>query len=154
MKKKLLITFAAFAVIFVFSNVATAQLANCSEPGSILRVTKSRAGNFEYVTFEVKANDPNYSVKNAKPPFQNYGDDHVIHINGKTYKSVVFRDVNWTCKIRENFRAATTAIQGVKLIEQFEGQVEYIIGYSNKSKYVGVTASGVGSTKVTLKFKR
>jgi hypothetical protein len=154
MKNTFFIVLAVSFAIFAFSGVAMAQLANCSEPGSILRVTKSRAGNFEYVTFEVKANDPNYSVKNARPPFQNYGDDHVIHIKGKAYKSVVFREVNWTCKIRENFRAATTAIQGVKLIEQFEGQVEYIIGYSNKSKYVGVTASGVGSTKVTLKFKR
>jgi hypothetical protein len=153
-KKNLIFVLLACAAVFVFSNAATAQLANCSEPGSILRVTKSRAGNFEYVTFEVKANDPNYAVKNTKPPFQDYGDDHVIHIKGKAYKSVVFREVNWTCKIRENFRAATSTVQAVRLIEQFEGQVEYVIGYSAKSKYVGVTASGVGSTKVTLKFKR
>lgn len=154
MKNKLFIMAAVCAAILAFSGIASAQMANCSEPGSILRVTKSRAGRFELVTFEVKANDPNYEVTNAKPPFQMYGDEKILRIKGKAFKSIVFRGINWTCNIRENFRAATTTIMAVKNIEQFEGQVEYIIGYSNKSKFVGASASGVGSTKVVLKFRR
>lgn len=154
MKNKFFIVLSVSFVIFVFSGIAMAQLPYCSEPGSIMRVTKSRSGKFELVTFEIKANDPNYSVTNAKPPFQQYGSEKILRIKGKVFKSIVFREVNWTCKIRENFSAATTTVMAVKSIEQFEGQVEYIIGYSNRSKYVGVSASGVGSTKVVLKFRR
>jgi hypothetical protein len=154
MKNKLFITVAVSAIIFAFSSIASAQLSYCSEPGSIMRVTKSRQGKFELVTFELKANDPNYEVTNAKPPFQMYGSERILRIKGKAFKSIVFRGVNWTCKIRENFAAATTTVMAVKSIEQFEGQVEYIIGYSNRSKFVGTSASGVGSTKVVLKFKR
>ena len=154
MKHKLFFLLMAFAAVFMFSSLAIAQLPNCTEPGSIMRVTKSRKGNFEYVTFELKANDPNYSVKNTKPPFQMYGDEKILKIKGKAFKSVVFRGVAWMCKIRENFSAKTTTIMAVKNIEQFEGQVEYVVGYSAKSKFVSSYIHGVGSSKVVLKFKR
>jgi hypothetical protein len=154
MKNKFLITLAAAAFIFMFSGIATAQLSYCSEPGSLMRVTKSRVGRFEYVTFELKANDPSYTVENAKPPFYDYSGEKRLRIKGTAFKSVNFRSIAWQCKIRENFAAATTTVQGIKNVEQFEGYVKYIIGYSAKSKYVGVSASGVGSTKVVLKFKR
>jgi hypothetical protein len=153
-KNKFLIAIALCAVVFAFSSVAMAQMPNCNEPGSIMRVTKSRSGKFELVTFELKANDPNYEVKNAKPPFQMYGDEKTVRIKGNAFKSIVFRDVAWQCKIRENFSAKTTTVQGIKNIEQFEGQVEYIIGYSNRSKFVSSYVYGVGSSKVVLKFKR
>jgi hypothetical protein len=154
MKKKFLLTLAVCAVIFAFSSVATAQLKNCTEPGSIMSVKKSRVGKFEYVTFELKANDPNYEVSNAKPPFTDYSGDTVLRIKGRAFKSIQFRGVSAECKIRENFSAATTTVQGIKNTEQFEGYVTYVIGYSAKAKYVGDSVSGVGSSKVTLKFKR
>ncbi len=152
MKNKFFISLAACVVIFIVSGFTLAQ--NCTEPGSIMRVTKSRSGNFELVTFELKANDPNYEVKNAKPPFQQYGSERILRIKGKVFKSIVFRDVAWQCKIRENFSAATSTVMGIKNVEQFEGQVEYVIGYSAKAKFVSSYAYGIGSTKVVLKFKR
>lgn len=154
MKKSFFIVLAASAAILVFSSIAAAQVPVCNEPGSIMRVTKSRQGKFEYVTFELKANDPSYNVENAKPPFYDYSGEKRLYIKGKAFKEITFHSVAWMCKIRENFSAATTTVQGIKNAEQFEGVVKYIIGYSAKSKYVGVSASGVGSTKVTLKFKR
>ena len=154
MKNKFFIVLAVSFIIFVFSGIAMAQLPYCSEPGSIMRVTKSRSGKFELVTFELKANDPNYEVTNAKPPFQMYGSERILRIKGKAFKSIVFRDIAWQCKIRENLSAPTSTITAVKSIEQFEGQVEYIIGYSNKSKFVSSYVYGVGSSKVVLKFKR
>jgi hypothetical protein len=154
MKNKFFVVLAVSFVIFVLSGIATAQLPNCSEPGSIMRVTKSRSGKFELVTFELKANDPNYEVKDAKPPFYDYSGDNKLRIKGKAFKSIIFRDVAWQCKIRENFSAATSTVMGIKNVEQFEGQVEYVIGYSNKSKFVSSYVYGVGSSKVVLKFKR
>jgi hypothetical protein len=153
-KKKIFLVLLACAAVFVFSSFAAAQaLPFCSEPGSIMSVKKSRVGKFEYVTFELKANDPHYEILNVKPPFTDYGDRRV-RIKGTAFKSIQFHLVPTECRIRENFRAATTTVQGVASTEQFEGYVTYVIGYTSKSKYVGVTATGVGSTKVALKFKR
>jgi hypothetical protein len=153
-KNKFLVTLAACAVIFVFSGLAIAQMPYCSEPGSIKRVTKSRSGNFELVTFEVIANDPNYEVKDAKPPFYDYSGEKKLRIKGNVFKSIVLRGINWTCRIRENFSAPTSTIMGIKNVEQFEGQVEYVIGYRDKSKFVSSYVYGVGSSKVVLKFKK
>ena len=106
------------------------------------------------MTFELKANDPAYEIENVKPPFYDYSGEKRLRIKGTAFKSVYFRSIAWQCKIRENFAAATTTVQGIKNVEQFEGYVKYIIGYSARSKFVGVSVSGVGSTKVTLKFRR
>ncbi len=154
MKNKFLIALAMCVVVFAFSNAAMAQVPSCNEPGSIMRVTKSRVGRFEYVTFELKANDPSYNVENAKPPFYDYSGEKRLYIKGKAFKEITFHSVAWQCKIRENFSATTTTIQGIKNAEQFEGVVKYIIGYSARAKFIGTTVSGVGSTKVALKFKR
>ncbi len=154
MKNKFFIILAACVMLFVFSSLTFAQ-GKCTEPGSIKRVTKTRSGNFEYVTFEVLSAGPTYEVKNAKRPFQMYGDEKILRIKGNFFKSIVFRDVYWMCEIAENFSAATSNIMAVKMIEQFEGQVEYIIGYRTRAKYVGVSMTGTGSSrKVVLKFRR
>ena len=155
MKNKFYILAAVFAAIFAFSTLTFAQMQHCTEDGSIKRVTKSVSGNFELVTFEVLTSDPAYTVTTAKPPFSEYGSEKPLHINGPFYKSIVFTGINWTCKISENLSAATTTIKAVKNVEQFEGQVEYIIGYKTKNKFVSSYKTGTGSSrKVVLKFKR
>ena len=144
----------AALVVLVFSNFVLAQ-EKCTEENSIKRVSKSRAGNFEYVTFDVGADAPEYSVKNAKRPFQRYAEEKYLRIKGNYFKSIVFRGVYWTCEIGQSLRAATSQVMDVKNIEQFEGQVEYIIGYRTKSKYVGVSMTGTGSKRqIVLKFKK
>lgn len=153
MKTKLFMIAAAFAAMLLLAGLVSAQ--KCTEPGSIKRVTKTRSGNFEYVTFEVLSADPDYKVSNAKPPFSEYGSEKRLRITGPYYKSVVIKGIFWTCKIGENFSARTSAITAVKSVEQFEGQAEYIIGYKAKSKFVSSYATGTGDRRnVTLKFKR
>ncbi|MFM9905939.1 MAG: hypothetical protein ACKVQJ_15360 [Pyrinomonadaceae bacterium] len=154
MKNKLAIIVAACASILAFSTLSLAQQQKCSEPGSIKRIIKARAGNFETVTFEVVPPSPDFKITNAHRPFENYGGDPV-HIKGKYFKEVRFTGVNWTCKISENFSAATTTVTGVAQTEQFEGYVTYIVGYRTKSKYIGQssTTSG-GIRRIVLKFKR
>lgn len=154
MKNKFFFILAACVMLFIFSGLTFAQ-EKCTEENSVKRVSKSRSGNFEYVTFDVGADAPEYSVTNAKRPFQMYGDEKILRIKGNFFKSIVFRGVYWTCVIGQNLKAATSQIMDVKNIEQFEGQVEYIIGYRAKSKYVGVSMTGTGSNRhVVLKFKR
>ena len=156
MKNKFFILAAVFAAIFALSTASSAQkLQNCSEDGSIKRVTKSVSGNFELVTFEVLSADPAYKVTNSRPPYSMYGSEKPLYIKGPFYKSIVFTGVNWTCKIRENLSASTKTITAVKSVEQFEGQVEYIIGYKTKGKFVSSYKTGTGSSrKVVLKFKK
>ena len=153
MKNKLVVILAACAAIFAFSTITFAQ-GKCKEPGSIKSVIKARSGKFETVTFEVVTPGPDYKETNVKPPFEDYGGEHV-NIAGKYFKEVRFTGVNWTCKIVENFSVATSTVKGIKSTEQFEGYVTYIVGYTNKSKYVGKSSSTSGHLqKIVLKFKR
>jgi len=118
-------------------------------------VTKARNGNFETVTFDVQSSKPDYEVKTEKPPFQEYGSEKQIRIAGKYYKSVYFKSVAWTCTIAEKLKASTSNIVAVRNIEQFEGYVNYIIGFRQKGSYVGTTASTTGNrTKIAVKFRR
>ena len=145
---------AALAALFVFSTLTFAQQQKCTEPGSIKRISKARSGKFETVTFEVFTPSPTLKVTNAHRPFENYNGDPV-HIRGNYFKEVRFTGVNWTCKIVQNFHAATSTVMGIANTEQFEGYVTYIIGYKTKSKYVGQSSSTSGGVKrIVFKFKR
>ena len=154
MRNKLLIlgTSCAFLMIFALSSVAQSK---CTESGSIRSVTKARSGGFETVTFDVQSAKPDYEVTTQKAPFQDYSGDKTIRIKGPYYKSIYFKSVNWTCNIVENLKAPTTNVAGVKNIEQFEGYVNYIVGFRKKGSYVGTTKTTTGNrTKVVLKFRR
>ena len=153
-RKKLLIVSFAFALLLGLA-VSSAAQGNCTEDRSIRSVTKARAGNFETVTFDVQSDDPDYEVRTEKPPFQEYGEDKAIHIKGPHYKSVYFKSVIWTCNIVEKLKASTSNIAAVRNIEQFEGYVNYIVGYKKRGSYVGTTKTTHGGrTKIVVKFKR
>ena len=146
---------AVSAAILICSAVSLAQGIKCKEDGTITRVSKTASGGFELVTFDVKIKKPDFKVSNAKPPFQQYGSEKRLRIKGDRFKSIVFRGINWECTIGESLGAATTNIKAVKSIEQFEGQVEYIIGYTKRGSYVTQTTTRAGSgSRVTLKFKK
>lgn len=137
----------------MLSGLAAAQ--KCTEDGTIKRVTKASSGKYETVRFEMLIKEPTFEVTNAKPPFSMYGSEKRLRIKGTYFKSIVIRGINWTCKIVENFTAATSNIKAIKSVEQFEGQVEYIIGYAKKGSYAGesITKTKKGSI-VVLKFKK
>lgn len=156
MKSKQFIIVTVSAAILMFAGLASAQK-RCNETGSIKSVTKSSSGNFELVTFEVLSAKPTFKVSNSHPPFSMYGSEKPLRIKGNAFKSVVIRDVVWTCTIAENLSAKTSTITAVKNVEQFEGQVEYVVGYSTRSKFVSSSSThtrGGKSTKITLKFKK
>ena len=154
MKNRLFHIIVACAAIFTLSTFAAAQK-KCTEDGSIKRVTKATSGKYETVTFEMLVKDPTYEVTTEKPPFSMYASDKPLKITGPYYKSVVIRGIVWECRIGEDLKAKTSNIKAVKSVEQFEGQVNYIIGYRKKGSYVGesVTKTKKGSLLV-LKFKK
>ena len=153
MKNKLLTLSVAILGILTLSLLASAQ-GPCKDPGSIRSVTKARSGNFETVTFLINDGEPEVTVSDVKPPFEDYGGKH-LRIPGKAWKEVLLRGIFWTCTIKHNFGAPTSTITGIKQTEQFEGQASYVIGYSSKKKYVGQTNTVTGKTrKIVLKFRR
>jgi len=153
MKNKFFIFFVACASLMMFTGLASAQ--KCHEDGTIKRVSKAANGALETVTFEVLIKKPDFKVTNARPPFSQYGSEERLRIKGSSFKSIVFRGINWECQIAEDLKAPTSNIKAVKSIEQFEGQVEYIIGFAKEGSYVGqrVTKTKKGSI-VTLTFKK
>jgi len=149
-----LIVSASFCALLLLASGSFAQ-ETCTEAGSILSVTKARSGKTETVTFEVNSTSPDYEVKTEKPPFQDYGGEKTLHIKGPYYKSVYFKSVSWMCDIAEKLKASTSNIAAVRNIEQFEGYVDYVIGYKKRGSYVGTTKTTEGGrTRIVVKFKR
>lgn len=152
MKSKYRLSIAVVGMMLLFAGMAFAD--NCSEPGSILRVSKSRIGSYEYVVFRVMMPpDPAYTVTTASPPFTEDPSGNPVSIPGPSYKSVKFTGVNWMCTIPQYF-SPTRTVRRVRKISQFEGQVEYIIGYRPGWKYAGNYTYDVGSVRrVVVRFR-
>lgn len=154
MKLRYLPTLAVFAGLLIFGISVFA--APCKEPGSIRRVVKNRIGAYEYVVFDVVLPpNPTYKVTTVHPPFTEDGSGDPVKVTGPNYKSVMFRSVSWMCDIGQNFSTPTSTITQVKSIGQFEGDVEYIIGYKKASKYAGNYFYDVGTIrKLVVRFRR
>lgn len=148
------------AVIGLFLTIAAApsaaQTRSCRDNGELRSVTKARSGGFETVTFEfVGSGLPDKAeVRDARPPIQNYGGEN-LRMKGKAFKTVFFALVPWMCKVRESFGTSTSTIRDIRQTEQFEGHIEYAIGYSSKAKFVGKsTVRERRRTKFIVRFKR
>lgn len=154
MRLKLRLAAAAFSLILM--PTAAAMAAPCTEPGSIKRVSKTSAGNFEYIVFEyVRPPLPTYTVLSATRPFAMDGSGDSVSVSGNYFKTVRFQGVVWTCTIVENLSGKTTAIRAVKSLGQFEGTVEYVIGYRRRSQYVSTYFLDVGKVrKIFVKFRK
>jgi hypothetical protein len=154
MKRRFFPALAVIGVLLIFAG--SAYSAPCTDPGSIRRVVKTRNGAYEYVVFDVfLPPNPTYTVTTAHPPFVQDGSGEPVTVTGPNYKSVRFTGVNWMCTIGENFSVPTTTIKQIKSLGQFEGIVEYVIGYKKASKYAGNYFYDVGSIrKVVVRFKR
>lgn len=155
MKNKFLTIAAVCAVLSILSGFSQAQIKKCTEHGAITSVVKSRSGNFEFVTFEVLSDSPDYKVTDAKAPFTDYSGETRLRIKGKYFKRIALKGITWDCEITEKFSAKTSTIMGIKNVEQFEGYVTYVIGYRTKAKYVSTEVTGTGSSrKIILKFRK
>ena len=151
--------FAMRAGVAAFALLALASAASaepCTEKGSIKRVTNTRVGKFDYVTFEIqRPADPRYEVTDETGPFT-FGDtEEPVAGAGDRFKPITFRSMPWGCKIAEKFALPGGAIIDIKQTDQFEAIVSYVIGYKAGATYVDTRHSDVGSIrKVVMRFKR
>ena len=155
MKKQLRLSIAVLTALLTLAGVSFA--ANCTGPGSIIRVKKFRSGGFEYVDFIVKRptnSSFHWAVTSpAGPTFTEDPSGNTITVPGSRFKEIVFRSVTWMCTIPQT-NLATTRIKKVQKIGQFEGVVDYVVGYTGPaSKYQGTTATNISATQRRIRMK-
>ena len=141
-----------------FGLLSTAALAvPCTAPQAIRAVRNtSPRGPFEYVIFETvgSAKLP-LTVTAAAPPFIADPSGKPVVVHGRKFEKIAFRDVAWTCEIKQRFALPKTAIKDIKQLSQFEGVVAYVVGYGNRSRYLSTRASPSGSNrKVVMTFRK
>ena len=137
-------------------NASFTYAANCSTANSIISVSNSKIGGFEYVTFKFKKPPvlPQFSVTNVVPPFIQDGSGDTIFVPGAHWTQVKFDQVEWMCSTQQILSLPKPAIKAVKNIGQFEGQIVYVIGRSAASHYISTTTTNAGGfTLIKVKFK-
>lgn len=139
----------------LLSDVASA--ASCTAANSITRVSNtSPAGAYEYVIFDLKTTSPSYHVSSKSPPFTFDPSDEPVAVAGNKFKQITFPSVYWMCTIPKLLSLPKIQVKDVKLTEQFEGMVSYVVGYKTASKYLTTYHYAVSSnrSKVVMKFKK
>lgn len=142
-------------LILIFAN-GFALAANCNAPNSIISVSNSVSGGFEYVTFKFKNPPalPQFFVTNVVPPFIQDGSGDTITVPGKHWTQVKFEHMNWTCSTPQLLSLPKAAVRAVKNIGQFEGQIVYVIGRSGASHFISAkTIKTNGFTLIKIKFR-
>jgi len=132
----------------------SALAAPCTAVNSITKVKNRKVGIHEYVDFFVKAPfTGSVSVAAATSgTFIQDGSGNPIVVAGNKWTDVKFKSMDWTCSSATSFALPKPVLKDIKLIGQFEGQIEYGIGRHN-GHYLGQTMVTVGSQKrVTLKY--
>lgn len=131
-------TMKAFSIFFLSLFLAGDTIAQaCNKPNSLVSVTKRRSGRTEYVIFNLKKpTNSSAVVSSAKPPFFEDGSGKKLTIKGCRFKSVKFENIEWTCSISNSFSRYTYLVNQVKKTGQFEGLVEYVIGYRCNTRSV------------------
>lgn len=140
----------------LFIAVPAANAKPCSEPFSIRRVTNASGPRVETVVFDINGS-PNrpYMVKTAHPPFIADPSGLPVPVAGSRFKEITFRNVAWTCTIREQLSLPRRAVKDVKKLGQFEGVVDYVVGYRASSAFLGTHAHRVGSNwRVVMRFRK
>lgn len=145
-------TLTAAAIIIL--GVGCAHGADCVAPHSIRQVRNGRGPWTEFVRFDINGS-PNrpFQVTQARPPFVDPS-GRPIRVSGDKFKKITFKNVVWTCTIRERLSLPRLAIRDVKRLRQLEGVVDYVVGYSAASNYAGVRAYPYRSNwRVVLRFR-
>lgn len=108
----------------------------CNEANSLFSVRKRRVGKTEYVIFTLmKPVNAKRNVIDDEPPFIEDPSGETVTVRGCKFKRVKFENIIWMCTSKMIF-GSTSLVKQVRRIGQFEGQIEYIIGYSCQAKSV------------------
>ncbi|HYO90771.1 MAG TPA: hypothetical protein VEQ40_04015 [Pyrinomonadaceae bacterium] len=161
--RKLGMTAISFVILLLFSSIGFSQSfinPSCTAPGSIMSVTNTSTGNFELVTFRIRRPpQSNYSYTVASvigPTFVEDPSGNTITVNGNRFKRIRLKGIYWKCAITENITVPKIAVRDVKRIKQYEGIVEYVVGYKYNWQYLTTYTFNSSSTvrQVVMKFRK
>lgn len=151
---RVIATLSVTAAMFFMAG-SGAEAAYCVAPHSIRQVRNGSGPWTEFVRFDVNGS-PNrpFQVTQARPPFIADPSGRPVRVSGDKFKKVTFKNVYWTCSIREGLSLPRLAVKDVKRLRQFEGVVEYVVGYSAASVYAGAHVYPFRSNwRVVLRFR-
>ena len=156
--RKFALVLSTFGLLLMLSGAALSS--PCTAPGSIVSVTLTSSGAYEYVTFKVKKPlNAGYSssVATVLGPFKEEPSDNPVTVTGPKYKQITFNAIEWMCSIAENFTVPKITVRDIKRLEQHEGVVVYVIGHKQTAikHYVSTTVSNTATYRfIKMKFRR
>ena len=144
----------ALSVVFLASLSLTAHAANCNTPNSIVKISNSKQGPWEFVDFYVKQPLTGTVALTALtgPNFRQDPSDLPIFIPGNHWTAVRFSSMDWMCTTPAQFALPKPIVKSIKQTERFEGNVTYVIGRKGHH-FMGSSWSTIGALKrLRLKF--
>ena len=133
-----------------------AQGAQCVDANTLARYKNTKVGLYEYAVFIF--NRPTgftYSVNSVSPPFDFDPSGEIITVSGSKFRQITFSNVVWMCVSANNVHIIPgRKINGLKMIQQFEGKVSLVVGYRSNVSYRGTYTYNSGNYKyVVMKFR-
>ena len=142
------------SVFFLASLPLAAHAANCNAPNSLVKISNSKQGPWEFVDFYAKSPMSGSVALSAPtgPNFREDPNDLPIFIPGNRWTAVRFSSIDWMCTTPAQFSLPKSIVKSIKQTERFEGNVTYVIG-RNGHHFMGSSWSTIGAMKrLRLKF--
>lgn len=142
------------SILALLASPLVAYADNCSAPNSIVKVSNSRVGPWEFLDFYVKS--PVTATTSVTAPMgPNFTEDasgNTIVVPGSRWTEVTFNSVNWMCSTPALFNLPKPIVKSVKQIGRFEGTVSYVIGRKGHH-FMGSNWATIGGLKrLRLKY--
>jgi hypothetical protein len=144
----------SLSVLFLASLPLAALADTCNTPNSLVKITHTKSGPWEFVDFYVKEPVTGTVALSAPtgPNFTEDPSDLPIFIPGNRWTEVRFSSMDWMCTTPTQFALPKPIVKSIKPTERFEGNVTYVIGRKGHH-FMGSSWSTIGALRrLRLKF--
>src|SRR5215813_13004827 len=113
------------------------------ERPEFLKLRFAKQEGFDRVVFELKGDIASYYIHYSKPPFQSEAGEETIKVHGQAFVEISLypvgssdENIEANAKVaREQRRPNLGAIQEVKQVEWFEGELRYVFGLDKRTPF-------------------
>lgn len=153
MKRNITLTILTLGILFVFAGPAFSV---CTAEGSVIRVRKFRAGNFEFVDFIIRR--PSFanfsgSVLPQTGPFRRETTGTIVPVAGTVFRVVTLNHVFTGCKLSPVVSSPTTTIQDVVRLHSMNSRVVFVVGYDSDANYREMTVTNLSATRTRVRLR-
>ena len=108
-----------------------------------LKLRFARQDGFDRVVFELKGDIASYHITYSKPPFQSEAGEETVKVRGQAFVEISLYPVSSSDEnieanekvIRQQPELNLLAINDVKRVEWFEGELRYVVGLNKRTPY-------------------